>query len=81
MEQLRKGLTSELPLCRTKRDVNRVFEAAEKDIRNRKLSATQCRQVFSDIDKTLSMLLPKEKQTVLIEEVRTRIRLLIAKLS
>ncbi len=77
MEQLRRGLTLELPLCRTKRDVNRVFDAAEEDVRTRGLNFTQCRQVLSEIETKLPSLLPKEKRAALIEEARLRIHTLL----
>ncbi len=77
MELLKRVLTTELTLCRTKRDVNRVFDAAESDVRERHLRVSEYRHVLDEIERSLPRLIQKEKQRVLVEEARTRIRKLL----
>jgi hypothetical protein len=76
MEKIRKTLMVELALCLSKRDVARVFDAAETEFRARAIPPTDRQQLLKEIEKNLPTLIKKDDR-VLIEEARTRIQLLL----
>jgi hypothetical protein len=79
MEKIRKTLMIELALCETKRDVARVFDAAETDIRNRQVPKADQHLVFKEIEKKLPILLAHDARGQLVEEARSHIQRILGR--
>ena len=69
----------ELALCETKRDVGRVFDAAEADIRTRQIPKMDQHVVFKEIEKKLPILLAHDSRGQLVEEARERIQRILGR--
>jgi hypothetical protein len=74
MEKFRSALKMELALCESKRDVRKVFDAAEDSVRVKHIPVRDWQELLKEIDRRLPALLPKEKQPILVEEARSQIR-------